>query len=349
MAEIYQVDQYRYTGGTGGKNPCVEKLNTYPTADEDKSKKLEPVYRDAEMKMDDKKTACYQDVLIPLFPDEGEVLDPKTSYYIDLQIANTGSTDTDYILKLVSSKESGKNYPNYEVVKRFTVPANGWAENGPVRVVLYSTVEETTDGTLNGDPRSTDSFRIAVIDKEDRFNNISIPEITEEELKNKLFYNEVQILPTWIFDVDDNKKYHYSTSISSSYYEKVFDSLLLEIERKEIDKDIVTPVDKEKIGYDYILGRWLNVSEPEPEIPDHLDVKLYSITNLLEDFKPKRIIKKIGVWGRPGLPLIINGSEIQIGPSGVFEFEGIDITSFGVFANGPEDKFVVDYQYVVTE
>lgn len=347
MAEIYQVDQYRYTGGTGKKNPCVELLNTYPNfenPEEDDSGSLKPIYRNANFIIGKNQHTCYQDVLIP-FSDEN--IEPGKSYYIDFHIVESGTTDTNYVLKLVNSKD-GPDYKNYEVVKRFTVPANTGSSLDPVRIVLYSTV---TDPNNQVDINNKDYFAIGVVNETiSGANNLS-----ENYTEEYLYYNEVQVLPTWIVNIDDGERYHYSTSISSNYYEAIFDALLLEIERIDIDKDIVTPVsppikiENDENEYDFILGRWLNVDKPEPEEPDHLDVRLYSITNLLEDFNPKRIIKKIGVWGRPGLPLIINGSEIQIGPSGVFEFEGIDITSFGVFANGPEDKFVVDYQYVVTE
>jgi hypothetical protein len=43
----------------------------------------------------------------------------------------------------------------------------------------------------------------------------------------------------------------------------------------------------------------------------------------------------------------INGEEIQIGASGYYELNDFDVTSFAVVADGPEDKFILDYQYVV--
>lgn len=58
-------------------------------------------------------------------------------------------------------------------------------------------------------------------------------------------------------------------------------------------------------------------------------------------------LKRIGVQGTPGLIMCINGEQIQIGKSGLFEIN-IDytITYFGVVIEENSDKvFMLDYQY----
>ena len=58
-------------------------------------------------------------------------------------------------------------------------------------------------------------------------------------------------------------------------------------------------------------------------------------------------LKRIGVQGTPGLLMCINGEQIQIGKSGIFEIN-IDyiVSYFGVVIEKDSDKvFLLDYQY----
>lgn len=347
MAQTYKVGQYRYTGDASvSDEPCVQLLNTYPeNSGEDDSAWLQPIYRDANFLIGGKK-CCYQDVLIPLVDSNKEThyLQPGEVCYIELDLAKT-SSNTNYVLKLVK-KDQSPNFSDYEVLKRFTTPKCENADLKPVRLVLY---------TESGNIKDRTQFSVAVIDETLRG---GVPRLESANVQNLKYKNEVQLIPSWIIDVNEEEKYHYDSFVSTNYYESIFDSLLLEIVRDENDKDLVTTIqeDWEGVvpdsegeptlnGYHYILGRWLNVDKPKDETNrlDHLDIKLYKINKILPG--QNETIKKIGVWGRPGLVMAINGQRIEIGPSGVFEFEGLDITSFGVFAEGIEDKFVVDYQY----
>lgn len=347
MAETYKVGQYRYTGDASvTEEPCVQLLNTYPenSGENDDSYWLEPVYRDANFLIGGKK-CCYQDVLIPLCDSNKQQpykLQPGEVYYIELDLAKT-SASTNYILKLVN-KDQSPDFSDYEVLKRFTTPECENAGLKPVRLVLYTTSDDITD---------RNQFSVAVVDE----NLGELTQLSSTQVQGLEYKNEVQLIPSWIIDVNEKEKYHYDSFVSTNYYESVFDSLLLEIFRDENDKDLVTTIQSDWIDntneneeptlqeYDYILGRWLNVDKPKDETNKlgHLDIKLYKINKILPG--QNETIKKIGVWGRPGLVMAINGQRIEIGPSGVFEFEGLDITSFGVFAEGIEDKFVVDYQY----
>lgn len=91
-------------------------------------------------------------------------------------------------------------------------------------------------------------------------------------------------------------------------------------------------IELERESVDYQTGRVVNL-----EILTFAEVK-----NLI----PYRL-KRIGVQGTPGLMMCINGEQIQIGKSGIFEIN-IDyiITYFGVAIEKDSDKFfLLDYQY----
>lgn len=357
MAETYHVGQYRYIGDIDGKNPCTQLLNTYPTnssennGDTNNSNWLEPVYTDANYAIGEGTVSncCYQDVLIRLSEKEDFVLSKEDVFCIELSIARM-NVPINYTLKLVSSKEKDSGFKHFEVLKKFKVSNYTSSELKPVKVALYCSSNKKQDYAVRN------KFRVALVDEPAN----GIPNaggyITSERLNSIYNYkNMVEILPSWIAEVKLDAKESYSSFVSSNYYEAIFDSLLLEIDRTESEKTIVAST-KEELDvpskYTYILGHRLNVKEnPEEDLdetePDQLDLKLYQIHKILPE--QNQIIKKIGVWGRPGLAMAINGQKIEIGPSGVFEFEGLDITSFGVFAEGVEDKFVVDYQYITTQ
>lgn len=356
MAETYHVGQYRYIGDIDGKNPCTQLLNTYPTnssennGDTNNSNWLEPVYTDANYAIGEGTVSncCYQDVLIRLSEKEDFILSKEDVFCIELSIARM-NVPINYTLKLVSSKEKDSGFKHFEVLKKFKVSNYTSSELKPVKVALYCSTNKRQDYAVRN------KFKIALVDEP---NNgvLGAGYMTLEQLNNTFNYkNIVEILPSWIAEVKLDAKESYSSFVSSNYHEAIFDSLLLEIDRTESEKTIVTST-KEELGvpskYTYILGHRLNVKEnPEEDLdetePDQLDLKLYQIHKILPE--QNQVIKKIGVWGRPGLAMAINGQKIEIGPSGVFEFEGLDITSFGVFAEGIEDKFVVDYQYITTQ
>ena len=86
-----------------------------------------------------------------------------------------------------------------------------------------------------------------------------------------------------------------------------------------------------------------------PERPDIygriVNIEVLSFAEI-KNIIPYRL-KRIGVQGTPGLIMCINGEQIQIGKSGIFEIN-IDYTVsyFGVVIEKDSDKiFLLDYQY----
>lgn len=71
---------------------------------------------------------------------------------------------------------------------------------------------------------------------------------------------------------------------------------------------------------------------------------LNSLTNILDSIGVSAL-SKIGVQGKPGLLMNINGEEIHIGRTGIYEMlDDITVTFIGVaFTSG--DFFLIDYQY----
>lgn len=102
----------------------------------------------------------------------------------------------------------------------------------------------------------------------------------------------------------------------------------------EIDR---TSIDEQVVNADGTKGRRLNFESAE----------LYVVNDLVEDMKQKATsplssITRIGVWGRPGLLMCINGEPVRVGPSGHYEQDSVTIASFGV-APEENDFFTIDY------
>lgn len=76
--------------------------------------------------------------------------------------------------------------------------------------------------------------------------------------------------------------------------------------------------------------------------------EIYEIYNIIPTissaFDNVRYFKKIGIQGSEGLQFNINGEGIQLGKSGMFELEGINITSIA-FSATDADFFILDFQY----
>lgn len=58
-------------------------------------------------------------------------------------------------------------------------------------------------------------------------------------------------------------------------------------------------------------------------------------------------LKQIGVQSAPGLPMCIDGEQVRVGRSGIYEINhGITIRFLGFIVQPNDDKyFLLDYQY----
>ena len=116
-----------------------------------------------------------------------------------------------------------------------------------------------------------------------------------------------------------------------------FSKIIIRMDRNAIDFGIsYTENNITYTGRKFTLG--------ENETSDSEDFKIYSIINK----KPESVkaFNKIGVQGPPGLLMCINGQEIRVGPSGIYETRnGYKINFIGFIVKDNRDNFILDYQY----
>lgn len=111
-----------------------------------------------------------------------------------------------------------------------------------------------------------------------------------------------------------------------------FDRVCAEIVREAIDEQVSFS--------DTGKGRQLGVVES--------DCSLKIVNDLVPTLRGNggmSSITKIGVWGRPGLLMCINGEPIRVGNSGFYEQDSVEVETLGVVVNNNDwsNNFTIDY------
>lgn len=111
-----------------------------------------------------------------------------------------------------------------------------------------------------------------------------------------------------------------------------FDRVCAEIVREAIDEQVSFS--------DTGKGRQLGVVES--------DCSLAVVNDLVPQLKRDggmSSITKIGVWGRPGLLMCINGEPIRVGNSGFYEQDSVEVETLGVVVKDGDwsNNFTIDY------
>lgn len=99
--------------------------------------------------------------------------------------------------------------------------------------------------------------------------------------------------------------------------------------------------DYNQVNDDGTYGRIINIEiERLEEINNVIDILNSAIDN-------KGQLKQIGIQGPPGLQMCIDGEEIKIGRSGLYEINNGVVVNFIGFVVEPNDNkyFILDYQY----
>lgn len=76
---------------------------------------------------------------------------------------------------------------------------------------------------------------------------------------------------------------------------------------------------------------------------NNINTKISTMTNIVEYLNLNKM-NQIGIQGPEGLVFAINGNQLQIGKSGIFMSEEMEITSL-CFITDEDSFFMVDYQY----
>ena len=148
--------------------------------------------------------------------------------------------------------------------------------------------------------------------------------------------NQEQIIDE--FTVPQGVGYVYFESIIAP--NTTYDQILWELRRIALDYTYIDPTEEDKIG------RVMQVDiESCAQIKNVIDFLKPNYTNL-------KSLAKIGVQGPPSLLMCINGEQIRIGKSGIYEINnGITIFFIGfipkesIISSDGLDYFIMDFEY----
>ena len=163
--------------------------------------------------------------------------------------------------------------------------------------------------------------------KQETKQNITVRLINTEKTKDN-----VQTIKA--IEIDSGNEDDYSTFeiVISPNDNHNYNQIYFELNRELIDYNT--------LNQDGTYGRKINIAV------DRLD-EIYNVIKFLNvSIEGKKVLKQIGVQGPPGLLMSINGEEIRIGRSGLYEINnGIKTTFIGFVIENDEKYFILDYQY----
>ena len=142
--------------------------------------------------------------------------------------------------------------------------------------------------------------------------------------------DNIQVLKSIV--VEGGRESDYSSYEIVISPNNTYNRILFELQRELEDYNI--------INADGTYGRICNI------YIDRLD-EVYNVINYLNPLINKSSLLQIGVQSAPGLLMCINGEEIKVGRSGLYEIlNGYKISFIGFIVEPDDNKyFILDYQY----
>ena len=303
-----EIGQWRY-GGSGCMSPLTPVLS----------------YRSTALNASGSEDNAFKDVQINL--DGGDFIKGR-DYYLKLTIPQDMNYQMSFDINLV--QDTGQKTDTFQFLKNVTIERGGTGVNA-FNVVLY----EDSNGEVKA----------------------MVPLIYQPELqsqKDLMYYNE----PTdeYYIGVDGGgyekaDKYNDLSVVATWREEEGEDYGVFEIVFRPVDdKFSYIILQMLRTAQDYNIQR-LN-EDGSMEFGRKVDIKkvkceLYAVNDIVPKITSTHRLNRIGVWGHPGLIMIINGEEIHVGPSGYYEEDVLPIDSLGVVArdNDYSAYFTVDYEY----
>lgn len=312
------MGQYRYNG-----KDCVTTI------------KPSLRYRDVLTATDDDSTTSFLDVEI--VPPTGVKFAKNNDYYLRVKVPQNMNYVMGFNIKLVK-QETNTTFV-YQFVRNVTIDRGG-SGVGSYKAVLY--------GYPIDDPNQTIDIALPLLYD----SNIPSEEgkiYYQEVSKKRTYYlgnsdgsytktydiNEISVSPTW----RDEDTASFGVFELAFRPIEDFETIVLEMVRTTEDYSIQNVIDGKNV-----YGRLVDIDKikNDPE-----GITLYHLNNLVDYMNPGGSLIHIGIWGRPGLPMSINGEEIHIGPSGFYEIDSIPIDSIGMIVgdNDFSKNFTIDYMY----
>lgn len=277
----------------------------------------------------DESSTSFQDVKIIT----SQTLEVNQDYYLYLKIPQDMNYDMAFNIKLMRQSTTGTGEMLYQFLKSITIPKGGTGNN-VYNVALYGIGEYDSSGKekvaamipLKYVAGAKNVKGSLYIDNNNNYylgngNNTYTP---------TTHVNDLMVAASWIHELGENFGY---AELVFRPVEGMFTDIVIEMVRTAEDYNIMQDVDGESV-----YGRRVSL--------DDFDYKLYKLANLVDEINNEGTLTRIGIWGHSGLLMAINGEEIRVGASNLYELDNvIPITSIGIVAEDYSDSFTIDYTY----
>jgi hypothetical protein len=271
-------------------------------------------------------TTGFKDVFITVDLVKGN------SYFLSIPIPQDLNYDMTFAVKLFNTDTK-----SYQYLKSFTVNSGSTISNAKF-VVLYEDLAGETKVAFPTDYHSTDAGDMSKIyvDKTGATNKYYLYNGSSYEATDRV--NGVNLNKSWL---ESSSTSFVTLEALFTPVDDSFSGILLEMSRIPEDYSIAS-------GTDY--GRVVDITKIRSKVGvANVNKIVRSVTDLVSARTGVSSLSRIGVWGRPGLPLSVNGEEIHIGPSGYYEQDVVPVTSFGVVSTSINDNWTMDYMYNVDQ
>lgn len=267
---------------------------------------------------------------------------PTYCYWIKIKIPQNKNYDLNYGIRLMNlgqnpiAQNLKNDSSNYTFIKYFSIPRVN-LNNIDVSTVWFYTI----DGGINVDA----AVALPIGNKSNDPENNTYKVFYGVNNNNNNFYigNNTTTYTIGVDGVDRNSiimaNNFGSTKDNNGYHEFLippvtspYNAIYLYLKPNEVDRDL-----RWQDGNITMMGRHI-------EDLSSITIEGGRLSDNIVDANKE--IVNIGIWGRSGQLMAINGQEMVIGPSGYYELKNYNIDSLYIANTAEGDKYTVDIQYV---
>lgn len=255
-----------------------------------------------------------------------------TDYYLYLAIPQDANYSCSYDIKLYNSAKS-----TYQFIRNVTVEAGG-SDSNTYDVALYEDSNGNVKVAIPTNIQEVSSYQKDILyyapsdsSTDDATYYLGNGSTT---LPNEFYkYNASKLSASWLSETADTFKY---IQLVFRPFTDGFDQLVVEMNRTTLDSAIKRLVDGQveqgrKVDIDKVTIKCAYLSNLVTKILNNTETSSTSLSH-------------IGVWGPSGLLMAVNGEEIHIGASNLYELDDIlEVTSLCIVAQTYDDNFSIDY------
>lgn len=249
-------------------------------------------------------------------------LDPDSDYFLKISIPQDFNYNYSFNVKLFKDEDAD----SYQFLRQISIPRSGVSKN-LYQVVLY----EGADGIVRtAIPRVYDSGEKA--EAQALYYDSTLKKyyvgLSTGAYQLTTNVNAVSLAASWKIDTSSMIG---TGEIIFRPVDSGFNNVVLEMVRTIEDYSIIRGVS--------------GSTEYGRKIPlENFEFTFYKLNDLVREINPGGKLDRIGIRAPAGMGVAVNGEEIRIGTSNVYELSQIPTETLSITAVDEDDAFTIDYQ-----